>query len=234
MGGGGGMRGGGGFGGGGSRGGGGGFGGGNRGGFGGGFNVNRGGIINKPFDRFPAGRFPSGFTNNRFPGGFNSFLFNKNLIGTGLGFGFGGFGGFGFGGLGLGWGLGWPGFGGGYGFGYDPFAFGAGFGGYGPGPGAAPVTVVYPPQPPAQVIYVEPPRPVIHEYDWSAPASSPIYLVALKDGRIFAATSYQVEAGSFQFVTVDGEKKQTPVDTIDRPLTLRLNRERKITIVLPE
>ena len=83
---------------------------------------------------------------------------------------------------------------------------------------------VTPPPPPVVTVYTEPPRPVIHEYDWStggatpAPASSPIYLIALKDGSIHAATSYQVEAGSFQFINVDGEKKQTPVDSIDRPL----------------
>jgi hypothetical protein len=97
------------------------------------------------------------------------------------------------------------------------------------------VTVVYPPSPPAQVVYVEPPRPVIHEYDWSSgAATSPVYLIALKDGTIYGASSYRVEAGSFQFVTLDGEKKQTPVDSLDRPLTLRLNRERRVPFQLPE
>jgi hypothetical protein len=71
------------------------------------------------------------------------------------------------------------------------------------------VTVVYPPSPPAQVVYVEPPRPVIHEYDWSSgAATSPVYLIALKDGTIYGASSYRVEAGSFQFVTLDGKRSK--------------------------
>jgi hypothetical protein len=104
-------------------------------------------------------------------------------------------------------------------------------------------TVVYPPPAPQQVvsIYTEPPRPVIREYDFSntepAPevsTGSPIYLIAFSGGTIRAASSYRVEGGVLRYVTIDGESKQAQMNTVDRPLSLRLNRERKVQFQIPE
>jgi hypothetical protein len=100
-----------------------------------------------------------------------------------------------------------------------------------------PVTVVYPPQ----QIQVERARPVTREYDEFGrevpPAStsnaSPIYLFAFADQTIQAASSYRVEGGTLHFVTLHNEQKQAPVDSLDRDLTMQLNRERGVVVRLP-
>jgi len=77
----------------------------------------------------------------------------------------------------------------------------------------------------------------MHEYDSSGlevrPAS-PIYLIAFKDHAIRAAASYRVEAGTLYYVTLEREEKRATLDSIDRPFTLQLNRERHVPFQLPE
>jgi hypothetical protein len=230
-------------GGGGMRGGGGGFGGGLRGG-GGGFHGGAGGF----------GGFRGG------SGGFGGFRGGGGSFGgfRGGGFrgfdGFRGFRGFGYGGSYLGFGLGY-----GYGYGspylgygypylggywdsyaYDPYAYGY---------AAAPaVTVVYPQAQSMAPIYVVPQperaNPVTHEYDQygqevrggaptSGRASSPIYLFAFQDHAIRAANAYWVEGKQLHYVTLQHEERQAPIDTLDRALTLQLNRERQVNLELP-
>jgi hypothetical protein len=177
-------------------------------GFGGGFHRGFGG---GGFNRF-----------NRFRPGFNRFGFNNAFFGFGSG---------------LGWGLGW---GGGWGGGWGDYGYPFGYPSY--GPSGSTVTVVYPPPAPPTVVtvFADAARSVIRENDWSdsdwppGSSGSPIYLIALLDGRIFAASSYRVVAGSLQFVTVHGEEKQTPVESVDRAMTTRLNRERRVRFQLPE
>lgn len=119
-----------------------------------------------------------------------------------------------------------PVYGGGWGGGWGPgWGYGYPFGGYGP---AGPA-----------VIYIAPPGPpIIPDYDGFPPAeyppASPIYLIALRNGQVFAAVSYGVVVDTLQFITIQGENKKTPVDTVDWELTRRLNYERGIPIPLPD
>ena len=238
-GGGGGFRGGGGMGGGGFRGGGG-MGGGFRGGMGGGsFRGGMGGGFRGGFNNFHNGRF------NNFR--FNNFRFNR--FNNGFGFGFGG--------VWPGWGWGWGGWGWPDSSWYCDSYLGCGdgyIGDYGYGGYAAPagyaaqpnVTVIAPQsQPQAYPVYIERANPVTHEYDQygqethssgpAPPASAPpIYLIALKDHTIRAAAAYWVDADTLNFVTLEHEQKRTPLSTVDRPLSLQLNRERRVPFTLPQ
>jgi hypothetical protein len=221
--GGGGFRGGGGMGGGGFRGGGFGGGGFRGGGFGG------GGFRGGGF-----GGFRGGF--GGFRGGFGRFGFGR---------GFGGWGGWGWPVVwGGGWGGGyWPGY-------YDDYAYPyAGYASYPAYSGypayyqpqaaqpASNVTVVYPPQQPAP----ERSTTIIREYDEygreivpggqaaaALPNSSPIYLIALKDHSIRAVAAYWVDGATLHFVTLDHQQHQAPLETVDRELSMQLNRERRV------
>jgi len=169
-----------------------------------------------------------------------------NHGGFGFRSGFGGTGGFGGfrGGLhGRSYGYVYPYYGLGLGYSWWPWS---GYSGYYSGYGYAPyepasnVTVVYPQAAaPAPVsVYVERATPVMHEYDSTGaeikPSSSPIYLVAFRDGAIRAASSYRVEGNMLSYVTLDREQKRVALDTIDRSFTLQLNRERHVPFQLPE
>jgi hypothetical protein len=108
---------------------------------------------------------------------------------------------------------------------------------YGSGYSQPAVTVVYPPQ----QVQVERARPVTREYDefgrevqgTPSPNASPIYLFALADHTIQAASSYRVEGGTLHFVTLQNEQKQVAIDSLDRELTMQLNRERGVAVRLP-
>jgi hypothetical protein len=229
---------------GGGHGGGGGFGG-ARGGFGGGGGGFRGGSGGF-HGGFSGGGFrgSGGFGNHRGFGGFggfSGFRGRTGFIGGGFGFGLG----FGYGG----WGYSYPYYSypyvGGYWPGYsDVYPYDYGYGG-GYGYASPAVTVVYAPQPQmaAAPVVVERANPVTHEYDQygqetkpsAGPAggSSPIYLFAFRDNVIRAAASYWVDGGTLHYVTLQHEEKQAPLDSVDRSLTLQLNRERRVTLQLP-
>jgi hypothetical protein len=159
-------------------------------------------------------------------------------------------------GLGYGYGYGSPYLGYGYpylggyadGCGYDPYDYSYGY-------TAAPaVTVVYPQAQTMAPVYVMPQperaNPVTHEYDQygqevrggssqaqtpaaSGRASSPIYLFAFQDHVIRAANAYWVEGKQLHYVTLQHEERQAPLDSLDRALTLQLNRERQVPLQLP-
>ena len=190
------------------------------------------------------GSHASGFVGGGFRGGFGGFR-----GGFDRGFGFRGFGGFG---VGLGWG--WPGYYGGfydyypYDY-YSPYGYNGPYGasyGYGMSPYYSPnTTVVYPPQQPSTV-YVDPPvHSSLHVYDEygqevgnagaaaSRPASSPLYLIALQDNVIHAAISYRVDGGNLIYMTQQNEEKRVPLTSVDRALTMQLNRERHVQLNLP-
>ncbi len=112
------------------------------------------------------------------------------------------------------------------------------------------VTVVYPPEQATQISYQQRANPVVRNYDQygqevgpsgssssAAPAraagSSLIYLVAFKDGVIRAAESYSVSGNTLHYVTLQHEEKSAPLDSIDRSLSQRLNRERNVAFQLP-
>ena len=67
----------------------------------------------------------------------------------------------------------------------------------------------------------------------SATNSSPIYLIAQKDGEIQAAGSYWIVGQTLHYVTLDRQEKQVEISSIDRALTQQLNRERRVSITLP-
>ena len=64
--------------------------------------------------------------------------------------------------------------------------------------------------------------------------AAPLILFAMKDQTIRAATSYVVEGNTLRYVTPDGKTMEVPLDSLDRPLTERLNRERNVQAPLPE
>jgi hypothetical protein len=157
-------------------------------------------------------------------------MFRGNSLGFGLGWG----------GWGLGWGLGWSGnYGCPYSYpcsSYVEYPYTNAPVSYGYSSPQPAVTIVYPPP------VVERATPVTREYDESGqevrPQSgganaSPIYLFAFEDQAIRAASSYRVEGRTLHYVTLQNEEKQAPLDTLDRALTLQLNRERRVTVLLP-
>ncbi len=142
-----------------------------------------------------------------------------------------------------GWGLGYfpgyAGFGLSYDYGYYPYS-------YYPYDYSPNVTVVYPSAPAQQTVtpmYVERAHPVIRDYDQngqerqpptaSRENGSPIYLFAFADHSIQAASAYWVDGRILHYINLQREEKQTPVDSLDREFTLRLNEERRVTVRLP-
>ena len=203
-------------------------GGGGGGGFHGGVGV--GGGFHGGFNNGSHGGFNNGFHVTGFRPGFG---FNRFGFGAGFyGYPYWGYGGYpSYGGYGLGYYDSYP-----YG-GYYPYDSGYA---YNTSPN---VTVVYPSQAAAPV-YVERATPVTHEYDQygqevqssggSSGSSSPIYLFAFQDHAIRAAASYWVEGKTLHYVTLQHEEKQAPIDSLDRDLTQRLNRERRVQMQLPQ
>jgi hypothetical protein len=114
---------------------------------------------------------------------------------------------------------------------------------YNPSPN---VTVIYAANPQTPPVYSGPAQPVMRTYDqygqevpssgYSAGGStgSPIYLIAAKDQIIRAAASYWVDNGTLHYVTLQHEEKQMPLSSVDRGLTLQLNRERRVAFNLPQ
>lgn len=72
------------------------------------------------------------------------------------------------------------------------------------------------------------PRPQDNRTD-----SSPIYLIAEKDGVIRAALAYWVEGATLRWITLQKQQSQMPIDRVDRALTEQLNRERGVDFRLP-
>jgi hypothetical protein len=61
-----------------------------------------------------------------------------------------------------------------------------------------------------------------------------IYLIAFKgQSNIRTAQAYWVTENTLHFVTLQGERRQAPINSIDRELTIRLNRERHLDFCLP-
>jgi len=142
----------------------------------------------------------------------------------------------------------WPGY---YDYGYD-------YGSY-PAPAySAGYQTSYPNyQPSSNVVVVYPQQqqtatPVLHEYDEFGqevrripPATSrseaansesdaaPLYLIAFQNHEIRAAIAYWVDGDTLHYVMQDHSQKDTPVSALDRQLTLRLNRERRVPFSLP-
>ena len=108
-------------------------------------------------------------------------------------------------------------------------------------PSSAPVVVSYrnDPAPPPVRIYEPPARSWsdVRDDAESAPQQKdgrPIYLIAFKNqDNIRAAEAYWVTGATLHFVTLQHEQRQAPLDSVDRALTYRLNRERHVDFRLP-
>ena len=62
---------------------------------------------------------------------------------------------------------------------------------------------------------------------------SQIYLIAARDGIVWAALAYWTDGATLHFVTIKGERKQMPLAQIDRDLSEQFNRERGVPFRLP-
>ena len=69
----------------------------------------------------------------------------------------------------------------------------------------------------------------------------PLYRIAIPAGKpgqhqdnIWVAREYWYTKGILNFVTQEGEQKQTPVSSIDRAITLQLNRECGVNFEFPK
>jgi len=112
--------------------------------------------------------------------------------------------------------------------------------------GASPnVTVVTTPEaqlaPSTIIVYNLPPGRQPVQQQAEEPTRAPetrsagprIYLIAAKDGIVWAATSYTTENGILHFVTTKGERKEMPLSQVDRELSEQFNRERGVPFQLP-
>jgi len=57
---------------------------------------------------------------------------------------------------------------------------------------------------------------------------SPVYLIALKDRSIQAATSYWADGTMLHYITLQGAHEQVRMDLVDRGVSSELNRPRKL------
>ncbi len=121
------------------------------------------------------------------------------------------------------------------------------------------VTVVYPPPQPPVVINQSfaPAQPSIQEVAppdsgvsnikvYQAPTrspeemadaaaqSAPYYLIAFKDHSIYSAVAYWIDGDTLHYFTSGNNHNQVSMSLVDRELTERLNRERKVDVRLPK
>ena len=60
-----------------------------------------------------------------------------------------------------------------------------------------------------------------------------IFLIAMKDHTIYAASAYWVEDSTLNYITIQGSQNSASLDLVDRDLSRRLNRDRKVAFGLP-
>jgi hypothetical protein len=186
------------------------------GGVGGGF---RGGGFAGPGFRGGFGGFHHGF--NGFRGGFGP----RNRVVFGFGYYPGAY---------------WPYYGAGWGYPYYGYPYyDVPYSGYSYppayydyGPSASSPVVIYQSQPPVTLYEVLP-----REQPETASTQgneNPIYLIALKgQDNVCAAQAYWFTGDTLHFITLEGEAKQAPTKSIDRAVTLRLNRDRHVDFRIP-
>jgi hypothetical protein len=115
---------------------------------------------------------------------------------------------------------------------------------YAPNPGqqdASPVVIVnqyFRPDVPAPAQVVQAP-PVVAAVVADAPVAAAsreneiIFLIAMKDHTIYAASAYWVEDGTLNYLTIQGSQNSASMDLVDRDLSRRLNRDRSVAFGLP-
>jgi len=134
------------------------------------------------------------------------------------------------------YGYSWPIYVGGYSF-YDPYPYSS----Y-----AQPVVTVVdptPPDPAPPVVVTQYLAPPVHIPIYQpAPAREPepepqagpaLYLIAFHSGVIRAAVAYWTDGGKLHYVDMSRKPHSAALDTVDRELSARLNRERRVPFRLP-
>lgn len=196
-----------------------------------------GGFGHGSFGRGGFGNRGIGHGGTFFGGGFRDFNrgnfgFHNNFNRSGFAFGFG-----------------YPGLYGGYYGSYYPYAYpyydyGLGYYGYSypydysPSPSVVVVAPYAAETTPPVVVnqeFLKPANPVIHEYSWGASGKyqQTIYLIAFKNEKILPALAYWTEGDTLHWVGLKGAEREAKLDTVDRPLSERLNRDRHVPFSLP-
>lgn len=144
-----------------------------------------------------------------------------------------------------------------------PVFYGGGYYNYDPPPAQPMIVPVaaqppyYGPQPyyPPPSSQEQPPVVIINQYfrdggpvepepqpTAAAPAPAPqaqqddlrnVFLIAMKDYTIYAASAYWVEENTLNYITIQGSQNSASLDLVDRELSQRLNRDRKVAFGLP-
>lgn len=81
---------------------------------------------------------------------------------------------------------------------------------------------------PAERIVREEPKVTAQNQD-----KDTIFLIAMKDHTIYAASAYWVEDSTLNYITIQGSQNSASMDLVDRELSARLNRDRKVAFGLP-
>ena len=138
--------------------------------------------------------------------------------------------------------------GGGYGYGYLGGDYGYGYLGdnyspYDAGPMYSNASQSVFRQPQAAAPVIEPPRPahpVVTNYTWPGSAASvapeaeaQTFGIVLKDGSTLAATTVVASGDVLHIVDPDERHMRVPMSAVNRAATMKLNRERKLTLYLP-
>ncbi len=79
------------------------------------------------------------------------------------------------------------------------------------------------PVPPAK------PAPAVTSVEDDSPT---IYLIALNDGTVYPAYAYWLEADTLHYITTKHSHNKTSLALVDEPLSLQLNRERRVAFKL--
>jgi hypothetical protein len=106
---------------------------------------------------------------------------------------------------------------------------------YPPAPVSNVVVVQLAPTPPPAAVVPPAPRPELQEFTWPAPrAAEPQYFsIALRGGFVHSARVIWQDDHRLFFITREGERRQVPLEELDRGATERLNREKNLTVPWP-
>jgi hypothetical protein len=102
-----------------------------------------------------------------------------------------------------------------------------------PGPQVIPASAPPAAQPPA--------HPVVTEYKWPATETAAVpseteaqnFAIVLKDGESFSAVAVYASNNWLHYVDPDDRHLRIPMREVDRTATLKLNRERSLSLYLP-
>jgi hypothetical protein len=83
------------------------------------------------------------------------------------------------------------------------------------------------------ILRERPPAEPAQIQDVSVSAGQITYLIASKDNVVRLAAQYWVNGRTLFYLTASHQQKSMPIDSVDRTLSARLNREQNVTFSLP-